>query len=154
MPESGQFVASDFERGLGEYSAFFLFHILSLPSSEQQIVDAFCESAILVSRAIRMNQRIEVTFGTTPFTIVEGAGTLRVNLHNPIINSTFGDFIFLDWQKMKSLKYEAIVGTILEELVHSLMNVKDERLARHIVASLYPALKISSSGPCGLADQS
>ncbi|MCX6141967.1 MAG: hypothetical protein NTZ35_01985 [Ignavibacteriales bacterium] len=133
------------ERRLGEYAPFFQLNLLSLPASAEKIVEAFCVAAGCIVPAIRIKRQIVITFGTSPFSLTNPPTTLSVNLQEPVINTTFGDFIFLDWQKMKTIAYQHIVASILEELVHSLMNVQDESVAMRIVASLYSGVKVSAN---------
>jgi hypothetical protein len=150
---SEQIPKLEIEKKLGEYSPFFGLNILTLPESAQNIVEAFCYSASLVCKAVRINRRVTVTFGVPPFKIVSGQDSLIIDLKEPTINVTFGDFVFLDCLKMQSMPHWAIVTAILEELVHSLMNVNDERVAKSIVTTLYPDVEASATGQYGLKKQ-
>ena len=81
---------------------------------------------------------------TSPFKLNIPTGELIYTPRNEVINACLNDMIFVDFNKMIREKQQIQVACILEELVHILMNVSDEKLVMTIVASLYSQVRVTN----------
>lgn len=111
-----------------------------LPPSFEPIVRAFWTATEAIEPAVRIRMHIAVVFSTAPFSIDLANCELRVTPKDGVINLAVANIAFIDCNKIRNLPFPLIVASILEELVHIWLNVKDESLTGKIVAFLYPAV--------------
>ena len=69
-----------------------------------------------------------------------GSGLLSYNPKPEVINAAVENFLFMDVAEMLPLPHQLQVACMMEEFVHGLMHVQDERLTSVIVAHLYPGV--------------
>lgn len=104
------------------------------------VIQAFWEAVRVFSPAARLSSPAQVILATRPFRITLGSGTLEYHPKDEVINAAIEHFVFLDVGRLLQLRHELRVACIVEEFVHALMHVSDERLTSMIVAHLYPGV--------------
>lgn len=134
----------DFEKVIPAALAGFLtVERFNLPDEYMPVVDDFKKAAQAISRVIRIPKRVNVLIGDSPFEVELANGSFVYTMHAGVVNTTFNDMIFLDCQRM--LRYPKIirVACILEEFVHSFLNISNEDIASHVVCQIYPSVSYS-----------
>jgi len=106
------------------------------------VVEALWQAVRLVAPAIRFVQPVHVLLSRAPFEVPLSNGTLMFNPRPGVINVAMENIIFLDVLKIIQYPREIQIATIVEEFVHALMHVTDEELTSHIVALLYPGVRV------------
>ncbi len=109
-------------------------------------VNALLEAIDIVTGKVKLNQRVHIIIGTSPFTIALSNGVFSYSTQTQTIHANVENFIFLDFNKINQHPHQLKVACILEELVHALMNVKDENLVSRIVQCLYPHISLNGKG--------
>lgn len=104
------------------------------------VVQAFWEAVHVFAPAARLSSPAQVILATRPFRITLGSGTLEYHPKDETINAAIEHLVFLDVGRLLPLAHELRVACIVEEFVHALMHVSDERLTSIIVAHLYPGV--------------
>jgi hypothetical protein len=125
-----------------DIAPFFLIDTVTFPGPIFfPIVEAFWEAVRIISPTIRTFRQINIFFGTNNFTINMSSGCLAYSKKTEVINSCFNDMIFIDCDRLLVESHTARVVCILEELVHTLYNVRDETITTKIVCLLFPKVK-------------
>ena len=133
---------AEIKNGLLEgIKAYITIESLPLPRTFQPVVEAFWEAARKIHPALRIPKRVVVVFATTPFRLTLSNGELSFALSAGVVNACVEDMIFLDCNQIRSYDFSVQVASILEELVHVLMNIGDEVLVKRVVANLYDGIE-------------
>jgi hypothetical protein len=112
------------------------------------IVEAFWLSTKLIAPTIQITKLANVMFAANPFVVQLATGKLIYETEEGVINAYLNNIIFIDCNKLSALDYPFQVVCILEELVHVLMNVKDEDLVTKVVGWLYDGVHIQNGKYC------
>jgi len=118
----------------------------NLPIETNDSVSALIEAIAVITSKIKLSQRAHIIIGTTPFTVALSNGVLSYATQVQTIHANVENFIFLDFNKINLHLHQLKVACILEELVYTLMNVKDENLVSRIVQFLYPHISLNEKG--------
>ena len=127
-----------------DWKPFVKVLVAPLPRDFEPILAASQHTIDALNGKVRIRRPVHVLFAKAPFKINLGNGVLTyVPKKQEIINVHIEDLlIFLDCEKMIKLPMQLQVACILEEFVHTLMNVSDESLVSSIVALLYGEVRI------------
>jgi len=82
-------------------------------------------------------REIDLILTDDPPVVHTPSGLLTIVPRKGLAAMAFGDVIFLRASQLFQVEFDFQVIAVLEELTHSLLNVKDESLASWIVAYLY-----------------
>jgi hypothetical protein len=80
-------------------------------------------------------------FSKRPFFHPSSTGVFGFHPPDRVIHAAFETMIFFDLAAMRRHPKDFQVATVIEELVHVILNVLDEKLTTKIVCSLYPKVK-------------
>ncbi len=136
---SNGITATDIRDGIkDEYRAFFRVSCATPldRAAVMPIVEAFWCSTELICPRARTLPTVCVIFAPAPFTISLENGVLTFAPRPEVVNVVVDNIIFLDTDKMITIPQPELVSYILEELVHTIFNIKDERLAKAVTADL------------------
>lgn len=125
---------------------FVTIDVFEEPKPADAFLDAFRIATHCIAPVIRDMGLLNVIIGISPFEADIKTGRLLFELKPETIGSTFKGLIFLDCEKISSLKPQIQVACILEEFVHALMNVGDEAFVMQLVARLYDQVVLNSEG--------
>jgi hypothetical protein len=118
----------------------------AIPEEHVHIAWAFWEAASRLDPCINHPKRLVAIFGEHPFMTNVGNGILTFSKVPDAVNAYVEGFAFFDIPRMLNYAPKLIVATILEELVHCMMNVRDEVLVKHMVAAMYPGVGVIQDG--------
>lgn len=122
--------------------SFLAIDSIPLQASYEPVVEAFRVAAKKISPMVRVRKRVYVLFGKAPFCLNLSYGEFRYTPKSgAVINVHLENMVLLDCEKMMHYKFQIQVVSILEELLHTLMNICDEVLVRHVVDLLYEGVK-------------
>ncbi len=113
-----------------------------LPQYFEPVISAFCIAANKIISVAMIRRPITIVFGKSPFNISLTSGDLSYHPRIDVINACIENFVFIDCAKILPMPLEIQIATILEELVHAIMNVSDERLTSQIVALIYDGVHL------------
>lgn len=125
-----------------KYRPFLNVAIAELRRPAMPVVEALWEAVRLVAPAVRLIHPIHVLLSKAPFVVPLSNGTLTFSPRDGVINVAIENLVFLDVVKIISYPHEIRVASIVEELVHALMQVADEGLTSHIVALIYSGVVV------------
>lgn len=137
----------DFEKNVNPlYKPFFALMInQTTPKSMVEISKAYAEAVNLIGERTNLRKVIKVFLSTSPFNIDLIYVDLICETKANAYHVTLDDFVFIDANKIIDLPYPLIVASIVEEFVHSHMNIKCEELAASVVASICPNIKYENN---------
>jgi hypothetical protein len=122
-----------------KFRPFLKLHRPNLSSVPWQISNALNTAIKAIGSKIRIDKKYLIILDQSPLSLpVVDTNSLNCTLGNEVIGLTMENIVFLDCQKLRCRSPEETVAIVLEELVHCLMNVKDENLVKQIVVFLYP----------------
>lgn len=119
---------------------------VNIPSEMSDSVNALVECVNIISSKIKIDQKVHIIIGTSPFRVSLSSGELSFTSKEQTIHVNIEKFIFLDFNKINLHHHHLKVACILEEFVHALMNVKDEILVSHVVQFLYSHISLNEQG--------
>lgn len=118
---------------------FLVLHCPDLSKIPWQITKAITTAIEAIDDKIRIDKKYLIILDKSPFSLsVLDTNFLTCILDNEVISLTMENIVFLDYLKLQCRPPEQTAAIVLEELVHCLMNVKDENLVKQIVLLLYP----------------
>lgn len=126
----------------GAHREMFLVTAGELQPVCMPVIEAFWEAVRHFAPAVRKGRIAHVVFGEAPFHLSMPSGTLSFSPPPQVINAAIEHLIFLDIRKMLPLPRGLQVACIVEEFVHAIMHVSDERITSHVVALLYPGISV------------
>lgn len=115
----------------------------SAPMSQallDQVADCFAEAGRLLYGVIRPNRVCKVVFAVSPFQLNVGLGNLTFTPLPDTVHATIESMVFIDVPRLVSYRPNFRVASLLEELVHAMMGVKDEGFVKLVVAAMYPGI--------------
>ena len=113
-------------------------------NEERSAVEALVSAIEIITARTFQNRVIRICIGQSPYLLRMAGSTLRLSHDADVTHSYLNDLIFLDFAKIQALSYEVKVATILEELAHCVMNIKDESFVRQVVVQLYPRVRLDA----------
>lgn len=130
---------NDLEAGLPEIlrSIVRVGSIPLCPDEFAAVSEALWLAASTIVGVISVPRPASITVARAPFTVMLGNGVLRFDPAPTTAHACVNDLIFIDVARLLQDKPAIRVACILEELVHVLLNVRDEELVKVIVGWLY-----------------
>jgi hypothetical protein len=96
------------------------------------------EAAHATAPAIRVPHQIYLVIGRAPYEVPLSNGRLVVTPNPEVIATELGGIVFLNVDRLAPLRHQHRVACVLEEFVHSWLNLVDYReLTTVVVATLY-----------------
>lgn len=137
----------DFEKNVNPlYKPFFALTInQEIPQSMVEISQAYVEAVNLIGERTNLRKVIKIALSTTPFNFDLIRAHLICETKGNTFHVTIDDFVFIDINKIIGLPYPLIVASIVEEFVHSHMNIQCEELAANVVALVCPNIKYENN---------
>ncbi len=131
---------------LPKYRPFIRLNTMPLEDSMMPTLVSFWEAVNLLCPLLRMSDPIQVFFGAnrpgefeTDFGSPEGY-SMKVNLGKRVFGLTIERMVFYEIEGIAGFAPEARRALFLHELIHSMMNVHDEKLNNKIVLALCPGI--------------
>lgn len=135
--------AAQIQAGLpAEYRGIFLITAAELGDNCQPVVQSIWTAVQVFAPKARLRHTVHLIVATPPFRIPLGSGVLSFEPKAEVINAAIENFVFLNVAKMLPLPPALQVACVLEELVHTILSVRDEELTSKIVAELYVGIKL------------
>src|SRR5262249_33947653 len=123
--------AAEISAGLpAELRPYWNVESIPIPRDKDSGVRALWEAAKILLPVIRVIDRVMIVVSPSPFQINLGTGQLVYSPRADVLSSCVERIVFLDVGRMLPYKYPAQVAIALEELVHVVLNIKDDRLVR------------------------
>lgn len=130
--------ASEIESGIPQqYRCYFLVSSANLNRECLPVVESLWEAVRAFAPAARLSSPTQIVLDTRPFRITLNSGVLEYHPREETISAAIEHFVFLDVGRLLPLQRSLQVACIVEEFVHALMHVGDEKLVSLIVAHLY-----------------
>lgn len=109
-----------------EIRPFFKIEMGEIPVEHANLLDNIAHAIRTISHFAHLNKTVNVFVGSFPLEVLTPNSVLSVRILEPALHIALENFVFLDLDKLVAV-YEPIQrACALEELAHSLMNVKDE----------------------------
>lgn len=106
------------------------------------VIESLWIAIKLFASISRLSTKCKIILGKSPFIVELGANGKLTFTSDDAINIAIENLIFIDVKKLLPLKPRIRVATIIEEFVHALMDVEDERLTSNIVALIHKEIKV------------
>jgi hypothetical protein len=106
------------------------------------VVDAFRVAVESIEPVVRRPALWFITFATSPCRMQFPTGILTFERATESINTTIENIALIDVKEVLQMEHPFRVVAILAELVHLLLNVKDETLTMQIVSWLYKGVVV------------
>ena len=138
--------SEDFSLATDPYLRPYLeFHPHEVEYSESML-KAFTFATARISSVINRRNHLLVYVANPPFEIPIGKNRMVFLPANEVFATAIPGVIFLRLDQLLRCTPNEQAVTVLEELVHTMMGICDEPLARKIVAHMIPALVLTDTG--------
>jgi len=139
----GIITVQEIESGLPDKAqGHLLIEAATLLEGARPVIQSFWLAVGAILPSVRLTTPVHVIFATSPFDLNLGNCRFTFTFNEAAVNMHMDNFIFIDVVKTAAYPRNLQVASILEELVHAMMNISDEILVKHVVANLFPGVRL------------
>lgn len=124
-----------------EIRPFFKIGMAEIPKEHIGLLDNIASAVKTISQFAHLNKTVTMLIGSSPFELSIPSLRLSAQILEPALHVTLEGFVFLDLNSLLKVSPPLQRACVLEELAHSLMNVKDEHLVSVMVAEMLPDVR-------------
>jgi hypothetical protein len=140
---NGIIAVQEIESGLPDkVRGHLLVEAATLFEGARPVIQSFWMAVGAILPSVRLTTPVHVLFSTNPFDVNLGNSRFTFTCNGAAVNMHMENFIFIDTVKTAAYPRNLQVAAILEELVHAMMNISDEVLVKHVVAHLFPGVRL------------
>lgn len=112
-----------------------------IPNLYQECLDDIIYAIQLITNHAHINKPICIFISGQSQTLHSQSLTYSYHIAEPAIHMYLENFIFFNLEKVLNIPKPLRIASYLEELVHVIMNIKNEVTVNYLVSIIYPEVK-------------